>query len=397
MRALIFGGGKIARGFIGQLLYRGGIHATFVDMNEKLLDALREAGKYYVNVMGNEKESEWIDGFDLLSLTDTEGIARALLEADVAFTAVGGKNLDSLGGVIARAYALADEQWPREKRITLITCENWKNPAPQLEKAMAGALEDDGLAQRLAERIGVSEAAILRSGIEPAPAVIQIDPNAVSVTDYWELPVDADRWNGVRVEIPGIRYMHQFGSFLQRKIYTFNTTNATIAFIGLLKGYTDLADAANDEQILDILHQVMAELNPAIEKLMNVDPQEQEAFALKAQRKYQDRSVIDYLERHARDPVRKLGPTDRIVGSARLIEQAGGEPRMLALTLAAALYYKSTNPADPSAQELENMRRTQGVDAVLESVCQIGRDEPLCAMVHEKIEFLKESGWINGE
>jgi len=37
---LIFGGGKIARGFIAQLLQRSGYDIVFADMNRRLIDAL---------------------------------------------------------------------------------------------------------------------------------------------------------------------------------------------------------------------------------------------------------------------------------------------------------------------------------------------------------------------
>ena len=59
MNAVIFGGGKIARGFIAQLLSRSGYHITFVEISEALVRALNEKGTYYVNVMGNPKDP-WI-------------------------------------------------------------------------------------------------------------------------------------------------------------------------------------------------------------------------------------------------------------------------------------------------------------------------------------------------
>lgn len=57
MKAIIFGGGKIARGFIAQLLYQSKYEIVFVEQNQALVDQLNRAGKYYVNVMGHENES----------------------------------------------------------------------------------------------------------------------------------------------------------------------------------------------------------------------------------------------------------------------------------------------------------------------------------------------------
>ena len=60
MKAVIFGGGKISRGFVAQLLYRSNFHITFVEINDALVKSLNENGKYYVNVMGNPGASQWI-------------------------------------------------------------------------------------------------------------------------------------------------------------------------------------------------------------------------------------------------------------------------------------------------------------------------------------------------
>ena len=44
MKALVFGAGKIARGFVGQLLELSGWETTFVDINRDLVQALNEKG-----------------------------------------------------------------------------------------------------------------------------------------------------------------------------------------------------------------------------------------------------------------------------------------------------------------------------------------------------------------
>ncbi|WP_101910192.1 hypothetical protein [Marasmitruncus massiliensis] len=123
MNAMIFGGGKIARGFIGHLLSRSGFHITYVELNEELVRSLNQCGKYYVNVMGNPDACQWVTDFDCISLRDVPAIAKALVKADIVFMAVGGKNLDSLAATIADAYKLAEPELGTRER-TIITCEN---------------------------------------------------------------------------------------------------------------------------------------------------------------------------------------------------------------------------------------------------------------------------------
>ena len=56
---------------------------------------------------------------------------------------------------------------------------------------------------------------------------------------------------------------------------------------------------------------------------------EQLEFAQGSKRKPQDYRIVDYIERNARDPMRKLGPDDRLVGSARMVESYGVAPENL--------------------------------------------------------------------
>ena len=85
--------------------------------------------------------------------------------------------------------------------------------------------------------------------------------------------------------------------------------------------------------------------------------------------KYRDRRIRDFLERNARDPIRKLGPNDRLVGPARLVLEYGGEPTNLSTVIAAALFYD--NALDPIAQKLKKRREDEGIDSVLADVCKI--------------------------
>lgn len=395
MNAVIFGGGKIARGFVAHLLYRSGYHITIVELNEELVGSLNRNGKYYVNVMGNPDACQWVTNYECISLKDTEAIGRALSEADIAFTSVGGKNLDSLAHTIAEAYCLAAPKMG-DRKFTIITCENWKNPAKQLKESLCSELDGTKWRESFEQHVGVSEAVIMRSGVEATEEIRRIDVNAVSVTNFWELPVDRTRMVGELPDFEGVVYQDDFDSFLQRKLYTFNTTNATIAYLGQLRGIQLLSDAANDPEILKIVHQVHDEINPAIAKEMGGTLEEQCRFAQKALLKYQDTSVTDFTERHARDPLRKIGPFDRIVGTMRLVEKHGFPVRALAETLAAALYYPVPNDQDQSAVRLREMREQQGIAYILENVCEIGPDEPLASAVWQQIDHLKEKGWIDG-
>ena len=101
MNCTIFGAGKIARGFIGHLLYLSDIKFTFVEKFDGLVDLINERGQYFVNILGNAEESCTVTGAKALRFTDKAAIAEQIAASDAVFTAVGGKNLGDIAPLIA--------------------------------------------------------------------------------------------------------------------------------------------------------------------------------------------------------------------------------------------------------------------------------------------------------
>ena len=388
MRCVIFGAGKIARGFIGHLLYLSGIPFTFVEKYEPLAALINERGQYTVNILGNTAENCVVKGARALTFADGDAIAEAIAEADAVFNAVGGKNL---GEIVPFLAAGIEKKAARGGRINLVTCENWKKPADILRDGIRPLLSPAALAY-FEENVGITEAVIMRSAIESDAELLKKDPLIVNVQNFWELPVDASRLKGELPPIRGLKPIHAFTGFLERKFYTYNAANGTVSFLGALLGYERIADAAHDEWILEILDGVYRETARALSLKHNFPLDEQLAFTLTSKRKLQDYTIVDFIERNARDPLRKLGPDDRLVGSARLVESFGIRPENLATAIAAAIHYVS--PSDPFAVELLRLRETEGVDYILENVCKLERESTLALLIKEKIELLKEKGYI---
>ncbi|MCD9021353.1 hypothetical protein [Cohnella silvisoli] len=393
MKGVIFGAGKIARGFVAHLLQAGGYEVTFVEVNPSLVQLMNKQQKYRVHVMGASDKNAIISDYECLQLQDTDKVAKALRGADVAFTSVGGKHLTALGLTLGDAFGrlFEDPNWTRP--LTLVTCENWKEPALSLREAIRSVLPAEA-ARRFDDQIGVTEAVVMRSAVEPTPEQAAEDPLGVYVQDYWELPVDRERFRGTPPSIPGVRYIDGFAGFLERKFYTYNAANGTVSYLGCLRGHRLIAEAASDPEIVRILDGVYRETGKALARKYGILETEQLAFADSSRRKLQDRSIIDYVERNARDPIRKLGQDDRLVGSARLCMNYGVQPVSLATAIAAAIYYESGNPDDPSAPELKRRLTEEGIDSILYHVCGLPAEDPLAALVKEGIADLKRKGWL---
>ena len=389
MKCVILGAGKIARGFIGHLLYLSDIPFVFVEKAEGLVDLMNERGQYTVNILGNSDKNCIVKNVKVIHFSKVEEIADAIAEAAVVFTSVGGKNLGELVPLLTKGI---EKKAKTGGYLNVVTCENWKQPAAILRDGVSKSISEEAKVF-LEEKTGFTEAVIMRSGIEPEAELLKQDPLIVNVQDFWELPIDASRLAGPMPPLPELKLIEEFTGFLERKFYTYNAANGTTSFVGALLGYEKIADAAHDERILKILDGVYMETAQALSKKHNFSLEEQLAFTLTSKRKLQDYTIVDFIERNARDPIRKLGPDDRLVGSARLVLEYGIKPENLCIAIAAAIHYVS--PKDEFANELVRMRKEEGIDVVLERVCKLDSRGELAEMIKEKIELLKAWGWIH--
>ena len=388
MSCVVFGAGKIARGFIGHLLYISNIPCTYVEKFDALTDLINERGSYFVNILGNPEESCRITGAKALKFSEEEKIAEAISEADAVFTAVGGKNLNEIAPLIAMGIKFKAK---KGGKLNIVTCENWKLPANIIRDSVVSLLNEEELSY-FNENVGITEAVIMRSAIEADKEQLEKDPLVVNVQNFWELPVDASRLKGALPEIKGLKLIESFTGFLERKFYTYNAANGTTSFLGALLGYEKIADAAHDERILEILEGVYSETAQALSKKHNFPLDEQMAFTRTSKAKLQDYTIVDFIERNARDPIRKLGPDDRLVGSARLVLEYGITPHNLCIAIAAAIHY--FHEGDEFAHKLREIRENDGIDAVIRYVCKLDPNGELGLLIKEKIELIKEWGWL---
>lgn len=390
MSCVIFGAGKIARGFIGHLLYLSKIDFVFVEKVDELVDLINERKQYTVNILGDASKNTLVTGVRALKFSQMEEICTAIAAADCIFDAVGGKNLAEIVPFLTRGIEKRAKVNPAP--LNIVTCENWKLPADILRGGIAAAISPDCRAF-FEENVGITEAVIMRSAIESTPDLLAIDPLVVNAQDFWEFPYDASRLKApLPEEMICQKPIYEFTGFLERKFYTYNAANGTTSYVGALLGYRYIADAAHDERILRLLDGVYTETATALSKKHNFPFEEQWAFTRTSLRKLQDRNIVDYIERNARDPIRKLGRDDRLIGSARLCLAYGVKPEALAVAIACAIHYEE--PTDEFARKLTALREQQGYDAVLREVCSIDPAGELGLLIKEKIAQIKTWGWL---
>lgn len=375
--AVIFGAGKIARGFIAHLLTLSGYSFTFVEQNVALAAALSERGRYRVRIMGAPEKTIEISCFRVLTTEDLEEVARAIGAASIVFVSVGGPNLPGVAGLLARGIECCAAR-RREAPLNVVLCENYFEPAAWSSGLLAARLNPDAEAWRR-HNVGIVETMVLRSVVEPDGELRAQDPLALSAQDMWEMPADGEAFRGEVPSIVGLKPQAGFRKSLIRKLFTYNSINAVIAYTGYLRRYELLSEAANDPQLAALARAASGESGPAICARYGFALDEQRRFAESAIAKYQNRAIVDPIERNTRDPLRKLARNDRLAGPACLAFESGRVPEALARAIAAALHYD--HEGDSSACRLQQMIQGKGVAETIREVCGIDPDQPLGASI----------------
>jgi len=131
--------------------------------------------------------------------------------------------------------------------------------------------------------------------------------------------------------------------FEEAKLYGHNATHALAAYLGAIRGVQRIADLREMPGILPFLRAAFIEESgeALIRKHAGLDP----LFTPAGYRTYADDLLArmtnpylkDTVERVGRDPQRKLGWDDRLVGTMRVALRQGVEPHRYALGAAAAL------------------------------------------------------------
>ncbi len=374
MEALVLGAGKIARGFIGQILDLSGYKINFVDANQDLVNQLKTENNYLVHVLGDPSKDSEIRNFNIYHTDELKEIHHAINRSNVIFVSVGGNGLKPVGnmiGTIFKKYGLPN------KDISIITCENVNDAGTTLKKSIE-------LTYPHPLPLGICESAVMRTATIPSLKLQEAEPLSVWVQDFWELPVDKEKYIGPPLNIKGLAFIDNFGSLLTQKMYTNNTSNAIIAYHGAFYGHKILSEAANSPEIAAILDVAYEEINDILITSLGVTDSSQKEFSKRARAKYTDPVIVDTIQRIAMDPIRKLGPTERLIGPAKLAIEHNIIPHVLIDTIVKAIKY--IDPQDPQSVKLYQILLKHGHRYILENICELKQENPLYQLIDDRMK-----------
>ncbi|NVD05635.1 mannitol-1-phosphate 5-dehydrogenase [Vibrio sp. JPW-9-11-11] len=352
--AVHFGAGNIGRGFIGKLLADAEVKVTFADVDAPLIDQLSHKQEYKVKVVGSECQIDTVTHVTAVNSASEDVIDR-IVNTDLVTTAVGPNVLD----IIAKTIATGIEKRlaaGNEKPLNIIACENMVRGTTHLKGEVYKHLEES-LHAKADQLVGFVDSAVDR--IVPPVEAANDDPLEVTVESFSEWIVDEQQFKGDIPDIAGMEKTNNLMAFVERKLFTLNTGHCITAYLGCLKGHRTIREAIEDPSIHDEVKQAMLESGEVLIKRYGFDRDMHNAYIEKILGRFANPFLVDEVHRVGRQPIRKLGPNDRLVKPLLGTIEYGTENQTLLKGIAAALKYTSSE--DPQAIELQTSLQEQGV------------------------------------
>lgn len=355
--AVHFGAGNIGRGFIGLLLTQSGYHVTFLDVNDVVIQALKQRKSYTVELVGETTTIETVkDVYGINSKTEGDEAFAALLSAELITTAVGPSILPLIAKQLApviEARALS----ATSSFLNIIACENTIGGSKQLETALRGLLSPAAVAY-LDAWVGFPNAAVDRI----VPNQVNEDPLHVKVEPFFEWVVDSRGIKG-NLAIEGVHFTDRLEAFIERKLFTVNTGHASAAYAAYKKGIATIPEAMLDLEIKNFVTSVIRETGSLIVKKYGFDPIEQENYVQKTIRRFSNPYIVDEVTRVGRSPLRKLTPQDRFIKPIVELTKHGLGCDAIKQSVANALHYDYAG--DEEAVKLQSAIQEKGVAQAL--------------------------------
>lgn len=310
---VIIGAGLSGRGYLNRLFYLSNESVTFIDSNKELIQQLQQTPSYTIS-FGEEREALKIDNYRAYHTEDKE-VNEVLSKADIIMICVGADHVKET--LIPLERSLTSR---RGKDVDIILAENGVHPSAPLQSLIKDS------------RVHLCESIIFctTSGLKDSLDIISENLD--------HLPYDVPAL-GHTLSYRGFIKEYNFSDLLERKIYTYNCISACVAYLGYVKGYEDYAKAANDPFISQKINLISETLNQGIIKEYDISLQDQFEFSQMAIRKFQNKNIIDSIERNVRAVDRKLGESERIIAPLMILNKYHLYSEELLEVAACAIHY----------------------------------------------------------
>jgi mannitol-1-phosphate 5-dehydrogenase len=375
-KIVIWGAGRIGRGFIGDLFSAAGYQLVYIDEAQALVDGLRKEQTYRVIRAAGADQIEMVDivGFSIFHTSEKHTIQDEINQTDLIALAVYPRNFQSAAEELQDLILTRKEKRGDNAALDILLCTNLIHAGPKFETILLDGLSDSD-AQYYKEKVGIVETLVIRICPNPPENVAKAHPFIVWTNGCPELPVDKHGFKGDIPPVSTLRIVEDMRAEEIRKIYTYNMCHAVLSYHGHMAGHTLLVDCLADPLIRFEGEGALEEVSAALQKEYDFTEEEMGVWVKGVLDQTNNTTIGDTVIRSAADPLRKLKRDDRMIGPIQLCLRNGIDPKHLIQAVGAALYYfEEEDSASVKLRDLIKERSVQG--AVIEA-CGLTQDDVL--------------------
>lgn len=356
-KIVILGAGAIGRGYLPWVLPAADYDLIFVDANQTVIAAMRDAGKYTTYRIRNNKLESLVVPVHEAYLPQEFQPDR---HRDVAacFLCVGPRNVAKAAGLVKGTMA------------PLILCEN-EPYTVEIAKRVVGH-----------ERVYFAVPDVITSNTAPAH-LLQKDALSVVTEDGTLFIEEGPAELGGDFQFLSAKDL--FNVQWTSKLYLHNTPHCIAAYLGALVGATYIHEAMEVDGVSSIVAGAMDEMLRSLKLKWDIPHDFLQWYADKELTRFRSPLLFDPVSRVAREPLRKLEMHGRLIGAAQICLSLGIVPANILAGITGALLFE--NESDPD-HHLVLMRRAFPPDLFNTYILGLRKDEPLDLVLREQMESM---------
>jgi len=371
-RVVIWGAGRIGRGFIGDLFYNNNYAITLIDEAKPLVDALKENRSYRVvrAISADQIETIDIGEYEALHTQEKDAIQQAFNAASISALAVYPKDFEAVAKRLQKH--LITRKDVNSSPMNILLCTNLMHAGPKFAEYLYAGLDTERKTA-LEKMTGIIETLVIRICPSPPAEAVKEHPLIVWTNGYSVLPVDKSGFKGEIPNIPEMRLVEDMRAEEIRKIYTYNMCHAVLSYHGHLAGHELLVECLADEKIKKEALGALEEVSQALQNTYHFNKKEMNEWIDGVLSHTNNPTIGDTVIRSAADPLRKLRHDDRLIGPALLCQASGVVPNHLIKAAAAAFLYQENS--DEASKQLQLNIKNNGIEKTVMDVCGLRDDE----------------------
>ncbi|KAF7846149.1 hypothetical protein BT93_L5128 [Corymbia citriodora subsp. variegata] len=308
-------------------------------------------------------------------------VVDTISSADIVTCAVGPNVLKFVATPIAKAIA----KRTAEKPLAVIACENMINATDALRDFI---VEEKNMPKETKDKLS----SLAEFGNSAIDRIVPTQPKDagldVVIETFYEWCVEDTGFKSGHPEVKGIHWVSNLEPYIERKLFTVNTSHATAAYFGYNKGIATIHEAMADPEIKKEVHDALEETAHLVTNKHKISDKEQEEYVNTIITRISNPSLEDVPVRVGRAPMRKVGRKERFIGPAAQLAEMGYDVKALLKGLTMALRFQNVE-GDDESKKLAEIMSSQSAEEATTTLTGLEKSHPLYSKVVECVKTVQ--------